>query len=83
MQQAINHRFIQARRRAWELERDFLDPKRPHEEAEVLLLARLKYDLREQVPRQRPELLPEEAEQWWTRWEGHATSPTVNAPWMV
>ena len=80
---ALNRSIIQARRRAWELERDFLDPKRPHEEAEVLLLARLKYDLREQVPRQRPELLPEEAEQWWTRWEGHATSPTVNAPWMV
>lgn len=82
-EQALGRSIITARRRIWEIERDLLDPDKPHDEREVLLLARLKYDLRDQVPRLRPGIAPEGAEQWWQDWEAHPEEPTMRAPWLV
>ncbi|MDN5563032.1 MAG: patatin-like phospholipase family protein [Luteococcus sp.] len=82
-EQALDRSIIAARRRIWELEKNHLDPAVPHDERELLLLARLKYDLRDQVPRLRPELLPEGADQWWQRWEAHPVAPQVDPPWLV
>ncbi|MEL4359249.1 MULTISPECIES: patatin-like phospholipase family protein [unclassified Luteococcus] len=82
-EQALGRSIIAARRRIWELERDYLDDNRTHDERDLLLLARLKYDLREQVPRLRDGIAPEGAENWWQHWEAHSFEPQIDPPWMV
>ncbi|MGO4957444.1 patatin-like phospholipase family protein [Luteococcus sp. Sow4_B9] len=82
-EQALARSIIAARRRIWELERDYLVADGVLDERELLLLARLKYDLREQVPKLRPEVRPEGADEWWQNWEAHALEPQVDPPWMV
>lgn len=82
-EQALGRSIITARRRIWELERDYLDDSREHDERDLLLLARLKYDLRDQVPRLRDGVAPEGADTWWQTWEPHSFEPQVDPPWMV
>ncbi|MEL4503881.1 patatin-like phospholipase family protein [Luteococcus sp. H138] len=82
-EQALGRSIIGARRRIWELERDYLDDSREHDERELMLLVRLKYDLRDQVPRLRDGVAPEGAENWWQSWEPHNFEPQVEPPWLV
>lgn len=82
-EQALVRSIITARRRIWELEKAYLDPTVPHSEHDLLLLARLKFDLRLKVPQVRPEVLPQGADRWWQEWEGHSSAPVVPPPWMV
>ncbi|WP_394276204.1 patatin-like phospholipase family protein [Luteococcus sp.] len=80
---ALGRSIITARRRIWELERTYLSEQGQHDERELLLLARLKYDLRDQVPRVRDQIRPEGAESWWREWEGHAVPVEMDPPWLV
>ncbi|WP_420174320.1 patatin-like phospholipase family protein [Luteococcus sp. OSA5] len=82
-EQALTRSIITARRRSWELERDYLVNDGQLDERELLLLARLKFDLREQVPKVRPGILPEGSHLWWQHWEPHSMDPQMDPPWMV
>lgn len=82
-QQGLTRSVIALRREAWELETRYLDPDAPHCERDVLRLARVKYELHEQVPHLALEAAPEGCDTWWMQWEAHTPPAAVEPPWLV
>lgn len=81
-EQALHQEIIRLRVRAWELEQRVLDPE-THTEADLVALARTKFDLRERVSRVREEMLPEGASTWWETFEAHPGGVSVAPPWLA
>ncbi|GAA1395063.1 patatin-like phospholipase family protein [Luteococcus peritonei] len=82
-EQALTREVVELRREAWQLEKDLLDPQVPHNERDLLRLARVKFELHERVPHLRPEVAPEGCAGWWMRWEAHQPPAEVEPPWLV
>lgn len=82
-EQALTRSIIAARRRIWEIERDQLDPSVPHDERELLLLTRLKLDLRKQLAEVPEGVLPDGWQEWSRSWEAHHPAVDRDPSWPV
>lgn len=76
-----HRRIISNRMRAYELERAVLNGNAP--EALLLELARLKFQVREDLAGLDARQLPEDAASWWRGWEGHPDDVTEPPVWLT
>lgn len=82
-EQRVSRELVELRRRIWKVEDELLATRTADEPLEPgPELATLKEQLRDLVAQVPPGRLPEDASQWWQRWEQHAVEVDEPVSWL-